>query len=168
MEAEKHKQQGEISLTQGKIAIVDIEDYENLISYNWHAKYRAGLWHAARWTKVTEGRPRRLVFMHCQIMGAKGIDHQDGNGLNNIRRNLRTCNQSQNGANRKPNTGHEFKGVHKRTNTFWAAIQHNSRSVYLGTFTTKEEAARAYDKAATRFFGNFARLNFPVRGAHVN
>ncbi len=42
-----------------------------------------------------------------------------------------------------------------------ARIGSQGKSIYLDTFQTDLDAARAYDRAARQYHGRFARLNFP-------
>lgn len=92
-----------------------------------------------------------------------GVDHKDGNGLNNTRENLRLALQKQNAKNRQKVAvgSSRFKGVHwSKTHRVWVArIQTDGRGYHLGTFDKEEDAARAYDEAAIRFHGEYARLN---------
>ena len=90
-------------------------------------------------------------------------DHINGNGLDNRKSNLRVCYNYQNARNQKlrPNSNSGFKGVSliKDRNKWVAQIKVNGKVKYLGAYTLKEEAARAYNKAAKELFGEFAWLN---------
>ena len=57
-----------------------------------------------------------------------------------------------------------YKGVvrHHRSGRWNAQIKDGPKSLFLGSFETAADAARAYDEAALRLRGEFARLNFPV------
>jgi hypothetical protein len=98
----------------------------------------------------------------------------NGDRLDNRRQNLRPCSGSQNNANRKRQSKKSgFKGVYYTPGRdlqkpYKVTIQRNRRSVYLGHFQTAEEGARAYDLAAIKMFGAFAKLNLPTKGAIAN
>jgi hypothetical protein len=94
------------------------------------------------------------------------IDHIDGDRANNRWSNLRPVTPAQNKWNSKtrkaPNKTSRYKGVHliKKSNLWRAKIQSNSAATELGLFQTEELAAKAYDAAAYRLFGEYARVNF--------
>jgi hypothetical protein len=105
------------------------------------------------------------VRLHRLIMDAAIgdiIDHIDGDGLNNAKSNLRFVTSQQNAMNRrawKNKRGSRFKGVHRDGKRFRAIITVNRKNIGLGSFKTEEEAAEAYNKAASEMFGEFACLN---------
>lgn len=151
----------EIELTQGLVAFVDDEDYEKLSKHKWRAEKRGDLFYAYRSAGKHGG-----YAMHREILPiplGKEIDHTDRNGLNNQKSNLRICTVSQNQANTKSRTGgtSKFKGVgwFKSSRKWRALIKVKGQLVYLGLFVTEEDAAIAYNNAALRHFGEFARLN---------
>lgn len=158
----------EIPLTQGKVALVDAEDYDWLMGWKWRVLHSAAnLWYARRTVrKISGDAHRKDEFMHRVIMEApKGIDtdHINGDGLDNRRYNLRICTHQQNIRNQRPqiNRTSQYKGVskHSRTGRWQCGIQHNSKVIWLGYFDNEEEAGLAYNTAATELFGEFARLN---------
>jgi hypothetical protein len=155
----------EIPLTQGKVALVDDEDYEWLNQWKWCANWDGRNWYVVR-TDYNDDRSRR-VRMHRQIMGEpeSKVDHADGNGLNNQRKNLRLATDPENQWNRRKSCGCSsiFKGVvwHKRDECWQTQIKHLGIRKYLGSFKYEKVAALAYDFAARDLFGERARLNFP-------
>lgn len=148
-------------------AIVDDEDYEELIRYNWSYSYRKQGGYAMRMIKSEGGY--QVIYMHRQIMQKIGesisIDHINHNTLDNRKCNLRTCNKSQNMRNIKPRGSSKYLGVYwnKSENRWYANIRNeNSKKVFLGSFKVEEDAARAYDEAAKKYHKEFANLNFKV------
>lgn len=160
-----------IPLTQGKFALVDDEDFERVNARKWYAirqpKRHHEIWYAVR--HDTKHSP--LIYLHRFILGApKGvqIDHEDGDGLNCRRKNMREATHGENIVNRERYRGRVFtskyRGVHKAgsgPHPWRAAIREGGKQIYLGSFATEEEAARVRDSEARRVYGRFARLNFP-------
>jgi hypothetical protein len=155
----------EIPLTRGKIALVDDEDYDELMKYKWFSIKGSTIYHYARRTSSENGQKK--VSMHRQIMGFPDclIDHINRDGLDNRRCNLRLCSQGENKRNCKKYTSNSsgFRGVswHKHLHKWQARIQFNYITQRIGYFNNKEQAAKAYDERAKELFGAFAVLNFP-------
>lgn len=160
-----------IPLTQGKVALVDESDYRLVSQFKWYAHFHGptGNWYAdahdaESWKKDPE--TRRHIRMHRVILGrladGKFVDHKNGNGLDNRRANIRIADRSQNGLNRKMhrNNTSGYRGVTLSKGRWRARIQNSVIKISLGSFDTKKEAAKAYDAAAKKYFGQFARLNF--------
>lgn len=153
------------------VAIVDDEDCALVSSHRWF-KTKGGTpgrcYYAKAKIRLPEfGRMARLVFMHSFLIGKKDgfqIDHKNCNGLDNRRDNLRWATPSQNSTNRDV-ADHglsSYRGVYLLQGRWRATIGVERKRLHLGLFLTEEEAAIAYDEAAIRLHGEFARLNFPV------
>lgn len=156
-----------VPLTRGFVTLVDDSDFDRVNQFKWYAQGKASVRiYAARRDKKT----RKMVYMHRFVLGAPDeldVDHREGGGLDNRRHNLRLATPSQNGANQKKGTrrSSQFKGVSwdKRLKKWVAYCSDGLRKIHLGCFLDEQEVAHAYDAAASKFFGEFAALNFPVK-----
>jgi len=157
-----------IPLTKHYTSIVDDIDFDWLMQWNWCAfvnNCANNVVYAVRGKRNDDLETTSLIYMHRVIMnaGEMKVDHKDHDGLNNQRSNLRLATIKLNSANNRRTTGkYGFKGVWMRDNKFRAGISASGKRIFLGTFNTVEEAARAYDAAAIDEFGEFAQLNFPI------
>ena len=157
-----------IALTRGKYTIVDPEDYEKLAKYRWHAIKSRNTFYAARCGKRDKNGARKFYQMHREIMeieDGKMCDHTNGKGLDNRKGNLREATRAQNGWNRgKSNveSRSRYKGLawDSKDKRWEVRISVNGKRIYIGRFTDQQEAARAYDKAANKYHGQYANLNF--------
>jgi len=159
-----------IPLTQGKFALVDPEDYEELSKYKWYAVRSPRGFYAVRSIKAKNSRSgQKSVRMHRVILKApegKFIDHINHNGLDNRKSNLRICTMQQNSWNmrkQRRNCTSQYKGVawHKGEGKWQARIICNGKSFSSGYFDDEKAAAMAYDDKAKELFGEFASPNLP-------
>lgn len=143
---------------------VDDADYEFLLYFPWRIIQGRSTQYAAVMSGALEG-----MKMHMLVSNFKETDHIDGNGLNNQRSNLRNGvdndkNRLSHKTYRGVSTASKFKGVSRHRNKWKAAITVDKNRLHLGSHETEEEAAKAYDKAARKYFGNKGRYNFPEPG----
>lgn len=154
----------EIKLTQGKIALVDDEDFERLNIYKWYAASQdhyccyavRGVFIDNKW---------KTIRMHREIMNALTgikIDHKNGNGLDNQKYNLRVATSQQNSYNIKnahKDNKYKIKGVswNRQHKKFESRIKVNEKKLLLGLFNVLGDADSAYRIAEEKHFGEFAR-----------
>lgn len=157
-----------IKLTQGKYAIVSLEDYEKLNLNKWRLKISGSALYAVR---IEKGK---TIYMHNQIMQPPQgfvVDHKNHNGLDNSRQNLQLATPSQNNYNRRKKTGagSKYKGVCRRKDTgkWQARIGFEGKRIFLGDFDNEIDAAKAYDQAAKNYFGEFALRNCDIFGSDI-
>jgi len=159
---------GRLHLPSGAVALVDDEDYDRVCGMKW----RLFMANGRRLFAVS----RRATLLHRLILNAPintKVDHINGDGLDNRRSNLQILTQSQVIAKYwardvwSAKTKRYLKGVslvEGRSRPWRATISVEGKKQSLGYHPTEEEAARAYDEAARRFFGEFARTNFTYEG----
>lgn len=161
----------EIPLSQGKVALIDDADYEKVSHHKWSVSFcKTGQkWYARR--TIRRDKKQHTIYLHRFILDAPPhlqVDHINGNGLDNRRANLRlvTVTQNRQCGRSRPNKT-RLKGVcfYKSRQTYQARIVVNGKKICLGYYKTPLEAALAYDAAAIKPHGEYARLNFPI-GSH--
>jgi hypothetical protein len=169
----------EITLTKGKTTIIDDID-DDLVEFNWYAHMHhirkheptPGTFYAERAEPKNNGKSCR-IRMHRVILErtlgrslekGESVDHINNNSLDNRRSNLRLCTVSENAKNQRKQLKRSsiYKGVcwNKHALKWQAQIKIDGNSRNLGIYRSEIRAAEAYDRAARRYFGNFAKTNF--------
>jgi hypothetical protein len=156
-----------IPLTEGKFTIVDPQDFYVFNNFQWCAVKHKSLFHAVRLINGSNNITK-IVSLHTEMMNPpKGlvVDHRNRDGLDNRRANLRLATHSQNRCNTnrsKVGCSSQYRGVywHKQKKCWRAHLQYEGKWIWLGRFDSELDAARAYDNAARKYHGEFARLNF--------
>lgn len=156
----------EIQLTQGKVAIVDDDDFDYLNQWKWQANQKQNKKFYAWRGKKINGK-YKLIYLHRFILNLTDrkiyVDHVNMNTLDNRKINLRICTNSQNQMNKivQKNNCYGYKGVYydKRNNKYSSIITVNKKRHWLGYYIDPKDAAKAYNEAAIKLHGEFSKLN---------
>lgn len=155
----------ELPLSRNMVTLIDDEDLELVGQYKWYAKDFSNGTYAARneYRNGTKKAPSTLLLHRVLMNARKGqyVDHISRDTLDNRRSNLRVCTNSQNMWNQKIRSTNKtgYRGVSVRPNGRFAARIDANGPHNLGIFMNKEDAAKAYNEAAIKYHGEFARLN---------
>ena len=145
---------------------IDTADYDRVKTYRWSVSKSKKTFYATTNCQKPNGA-WTMMLMHNLLTGIKPTDHKNGNGLCNLRSNLRTATNQQNAANRRKHdytTSSQYIGVtwNHIKQRFRAVIGVDYKSIHLGYFVSEIDAAKKRDEAALKYFGQFAVLNFPA------
>lgn len=141
--------------------ILDDED-KSLLDEKWYLSHG----YISRQIKI--GGEQYQQRIHREVLGlTKGdkvqVDHINGNKYDNRKSNLRLCTQSENKKNKgKYRTNKSgLKGVsYKKSNEkYCSQITVDGKTIHIGLFDDKENAAYVYDQFAKSLHGEFARTN---------
>jgi hypothetical protein len=151
----------QIPLSQGKVCLVDDEDFEHLKQWKWHYNNRG---YAAR-LQLINGK-YEIFYLHREIVRPHPwelVDHISGDKLDCQKVNLRLCTNQQNlwGQKKRRDSRSLYKGVSIGKGGKWrASIQVGGVQTYIHGFSTERHEAMAYDIWAKDLYGKYARLNF--------
>lgn len=142
------------TLRNGRSFIFDAEDLPFVSSCAWSVDEKGYvLGYKGKLHRLLMGSPANRV-----------VDHINGDPSDCRKANLRCITQHQNTQNsslpKHSTTGYKGVCFDKRRKRYMAHIHPNGRMKHLGYYDTPEEAAVAYDRAASLYFGEFAKLNF--------
>lgn len=158
-----------IRLTQGKYAIVDSDDYWELSKYSWYAHKAENSCYACRRVHGGKGKKTERMWMHRAVISVPAglmCDHINHDGLDNRKANLRAATAAQNRINSRTariKKSSKHRGVCWRAEQkkWFAYVYVGGRAVFTKYFDDATAAARARDRAAKKYHGQFAELNFP-------
>jgi hypothetical protein len=156
-----------IELTQGKTATVSAEDFDYINQWKW--SYDAHNDCAVRSQFIRrDGKKQisRTILMHSLIMGTpkgKDTDHINGDRLDNRRHNLRICTHKENqrnmGLSKANKSGYKGVSWDNKYSKWVTRIRTSEKYMHVGYFKDRLSAAKAYNEAAKKYHGEFARLN---------
>ena len=152
-----------IPLSQGKFALVDDIDFERVNRFKWCAtKTKQGYWYPKRKVRLENGRTTSCMLHRFILNAPKGldVDHENNDGLDNRRQNIRICTRSQNNANRHKHSNQSgYRGVYKHFNKWRIERKVGNKVLSRQSFATPEEAAHAKYEQLQSDFGEFANMN---------
>ena len=152
-----------IPLTQGQFAKVSPEDFEWLNQWKWYAHWSdtSKEFYAYRGVGKTLSIPMHRQILNLWPGDKRQGDHINVDTLDNRRSNLRIASSAENRRNSplRADSKSGRKGVHwcKTTSKWIARIMVNGKYIYLGRYSSIDDAHVAYCEAAKIHHGDFAR-----------
>jgi hypothetical protein len=160
-----------VPLTKGLFAIISMVDFNDVGQGHWQARRtgRATTYYAGR-SVFLPGEKQKTLLLHRLIASRMGlpvdrdVDHENGNGLDCRRSNLRSATCSENMWNSRAQAGTKtgVKGVNLQrgrdgsADRYRARLSVNGSDVFVGNFDTLDAAAAAVASARLRLHGAFA------------
>ena len=163
-----------IKLTQNKFAFIDDKNFNWLNKHKWYAQKHRKTYYAKRNTIIDQ--KQKIIYMHRLIIENKlkrkiksneETHHINKNGLDNREENLKIVTKSQHRMmkEKRKDCTSCYKGIyyHKQRKKWHARIQLNGKCISLGLFKNELNAAKAYDIAALKYFGQYAKTNLEIK-----
>ena len=151
----------EVPVSGGRTALIDEADYESIQHWKWSSCRKRHTFAVYR-AVLEQGKSRRIYLSRFIMQAPSGlfVDHENGDGLDNRRDNLRLCTHTENNRHRcrpqSTNTsGHRGVFWERGAKKWRAQLSVNNRNVHLGMFLTVEDAGNAYRQAAVSRYGEF-------------
>lgn len=146
---------------------IDLEDLEKVINfpYTWYAKLNKSIGKYYVYTSeyCKETKKCKPIFLHQFIMNANGktVDHQNNDGLDNRKLNLRIALDKNNSTNRRSRNSNNKSGYRnvcwsKSESKWLVQLQINGKNTVLGKFYDVDEAGRFAEEMRQKYYGEFA------------
>lgn len=155
-----------IELSSGDVAIIDADKIDLISTKKWYRLQGSNTKYAVS-NERGQGGKVTMFYLHRVLMDCPSnmvVDHINGDGLDNRSCNLRLATRSQNNMNRRVGLGGKtgIRGVlySEERKVYYARIKVKGKNIYLGTFVTAEEAAKAYADASAKYHGEYGRTHF--------
>lgn len=151
----------EIILSNGKVVLIDDDDFARVSQYNWHDDGRG------RAKAHINGRQIKLSRFILSPPRDKDVDHKNGITLDNRKENLIVCSRGENICRRrkfKGPTTSKYKGVYFQSERkkWRAKVTFRGVVYHIGLFDSENDAARAYNTRALELHGEFALINLII------
>ena len=156
-----------MGLTQGQVALVDLDDLPLVAPHRWCAQKFGSVFYVTTVIRPPDGvrRTERMHRLVCETTPQRPeVDHRNHDALDNRRVTLTACTRQENMRNRRSHRGSisKYKGVSwcNHTQKWRATICVDGKKRTLARSPCEVCTAKAYDAAARELFGEFAALNF--------
>lgn len=156
-----------LPLSQGKVAVIDFDDFEKVRGMKWVVTKIRRNFYATQRVRRADGK-WTITYLHRVITDCPTdmeVNHINGDGLNCKQENMQVCTPQQHAfAFRRKIAGasSKFRGVCWHGKCWTSQIHKCGKKFHLGSFSSEEDAARAYDAKARELFGTHAAPNFPL------